>query len=117
MIKERVIRYAEKQYSTLPESPFSSSPNTIVFRHKRNRKWYGVIMSVAKNKLGLDSELQIELICVKLNPELIDILRNKEGYYPAYHMNKEHWISIVLDGTISSEEICSLLDDSYYLTK
>lgn len=40
----------------------------------------------------------------------------KNGILPAYHMNKEHWITILLDGTVSKEKICELIDISYELT-
>ena len=47
---------------------------------------------------------------------LIGSLRLKEGFFPAYHMNKEKWITIFLDGTVPKNEICDLLDLSYDLT-
>lgn len=117
IIKEKILSYAENQYDSLPEYPFKASPTTAVLRHEGNRKWYGVIMTLSKTKLGLESDTTVDLLGIKLDPELISILRNKDGYFPAYHMNKEHWISIILDGTVPSKEICSLLDDSYFLTK
>ncbi|MBH9988732.1 MmcQ/YjbR family DNA-binding protein [Bartonella sp. W8098] len=47
---------------------------------------------------------------------MIGNLRQSVGYLPAYHMNKDSWISIVLDGTVSMKEICDLIDQSYFLT-
>lgn len=48
---------------------------------------------------------------------MIGSLRMKEGFFPAYHMNKENWISILLDGTVSADEIEPLLELSYQLTR
>lgn len=35
---------------------------------------------------------------------------------PAYHMNKRHWISIILDGSMSEEQVFQLIAESYALT-
>ena len=45
------------------------------------------------------------------------ISRMKEGFYPAYHMNKDKWISILMDGTVPAKEIMELIELSYSLTK
>ncbi len=45
------------------------------------------------------------------------MLREQSGYLPAYHMNKERWITIRLDGSVPEEEIKNLIDMSYHLTK
>ena len=47
---------------------------------------------------------------------MIGNLRQSAGYLPAYHMNKDSWITIVLDGTVPMKEICDLIDQSYFLT-
>lgn len=47
---------------------------------------------------------------------MIGGLRKEEGILPAYHMNKEHWITVLLDGTVEKEEICNLIDISFELT-
>ncbi len=117
MIKSTILTYAHEHYNSIPEHPFKSSPTTAVLRHQTNRKWYGVFMTLSKRTLGIDSDERMDLILIKLQPDLVAILRAKTGYFPAYHMNKEHWISITLDGTVPAKEICSLLDDSYLLTK
>ena len=44
-------------------------------------------------------------------------LRGQRGILPAYHMNKEHWITIVLDSPFPEEEIYNLINLSYDLTK
>jgi predicted DNA-binding protein (MmcQ/YjbR family) len=40
----------------------------------------------------------------------------KAGFLPAYHMNKEHWLTVLLDNTVPEKEIYELIDDSYELT-
>ena len=82
-----------------------------------NRKWYALIMTISKKTLNLPGEGQMDVMNIKSDPELVSVLRGKNGYYPAYHMNKEKWITVALDGTVSLEEIMNLLSLSYELTK
>ena len=53
---------------------------------------------------------------LKCEPEHAEVLRS---YYPAvlpgYHMNKKHWNTVVLDGSIAEAEVLSMIDDSYRL--
>ncbi|MFD1902374.1 MmcQ/YjbR family DNA-binding protein [Enterococcus termitis] len=73
-------------------------------------------MTIPRNKLYGDEEIKIDVINLKINPELNEIVRNKNGYYQAYHMNKEHWITIDLSAVESLGQIAGLIDDSFKLT-
>ncbi len=75
------------------------------------------MLVVEKNKLGIDSDDRVDILDVKCDPILIGSLIQNEGYFPAYHMNKTHWITILLDGSVPKEEIFNLIDLSYDLTK
>ena len=57
-----------------------------------------------------------ELLNVKLDPELVGLLKQTPGFLPAYHMNKATWISIRLK-QIAAEQIKDLLAQSYDLTQ
>lgn len=52
-----------------------------------------------------------------MSPEISDRLRNGENILPGYHMDKEHWISIVLERTDPEGEIYNLIEQSFHLTK
>ncbi|WP_440895585.1 MmcQ/YjbR family DNA-binding protein [Amphibacillus sp. Q70] len=116
MSREIILNYAKEKYSTKPDYPWRKFPNYAVLRHDNNNKWYGLLMDVDKSKLQIDGNGKVEILNVKCDPGLADSLREEEGILPAYHMNKEHWLSIVLDGSVSNKEIFSLLDLSYDLT-
>lgn len=88
-----------------------------VLRHKKNNKWYGLLTKVARAKLYIEGDGEVEILNVKCDPVLGDLLRRENSILPAYHMNKEHWITIVLDGSVPIEEVFHLLDTSYGLTK
>ena len=53
MKKEEIFEYVQKQYGTMPEYLWTKLPDSAVLRHK-NGKWYAVIMTVEKSKLGLE---------------------------------------------------------------
>lgn len=115
--RNELFSHVREKYGTEPEYPWISSPDTAVLRHSDNNKWYGIVMPVSGYKLNpeLGDEV-IDVINVKADPVLIGALRMNTGYYPAFHMNKDKWISIALDGTVSFEEICTLIDASFELT-
>jgi predicted DNA-binding protein (MmcQ/YjbR family) len=115
-LKNRLIEYAQTLNEVQVDHPFKKFPDYKALRHKCNGKWFGLIMSVEKNKLGFRSNDMVEIIDVKSDPELISIIKNSSGLLPAYHMNKNHWITIMLDGSISFEQIINLLNHSYNLT-
>ena len=62
----------------------------VVLRHTDNQKWYGLIIEVGRNKLGLPGDGEVDILNVKSDPMLIGSYRTQEGFFPAYHMNKEN---------------------------
>ena len=111
MDREDIFEYVKKQYGTLPEYLWSSSPDSAVLRHQ-NGKWYAVIMNVEKSKHG---ENNVEIMNVKCAPEMTGMIIQTYGFLPGYHMNKQHWITILLDGTVGESKILDFLDMSYDL--
>lgn len=111
-----VLRYAAKQYGTQPESLWLSLPGYAVLRHEDNRKWYGLFMDVPRKKLGLSGEGSMDVLEVKCDPILAGSLRMEPGVLPAYHMHRENWITVLLDGTVKRKRILFLLDQSFFLT-
>jgi predicted DNA-binding protein (MmcQ/YjbR family) len=106
----RITNYIINKYNDLPEFLWKNDNETGVFRNKKNNKWYGIIMNIDKSKLG-DGKGNIEVINVKINN--VNNYINKKGFYKAYHMNKENWITITLDETLKDEEIERVIDESY----
>ncbi len=115
MDREKIFEYVKEEYNTIPEYLWDKYPLYAVLKHSNN-KWYGIIMNISKEKLGLEGKEEIDIMDVKCHPEMIGGLRLKKGFLPAYHMNKEHWITIILDGSVESEKIKELIDLSYEST-
>lgn len=109
--------YIEESYGTVGEYPFAKDVSTCVFRHRENRKWFAVIMEIPKKKLALSGGGDIRVVNVKCDTRLIGSFRQENGIFPAYHMSKAHWLTVVLDGTVAEEKLKFLIDMSYDLTK
>lgn len=112
----RIAAKIEEKYQSVPEFLWQKYPGYAIFRNKENKKWYAAIMNILKEKIEKGA-YEVEIIDVKLNPEKIQTLLPKKGFYEAYHMNKKTWITILLDDTISDGEIMSYVQESYELTK
>lgn len=116
MDRNEIFEYVKQQYSTDPEYLWADSPNYAVLRHSGNKKWYAIIMDVSAERLGLERDGIIDIMDVKCPPDMVDVLRQTFGFLPAYHMNKRHWITILLDGSIPDNQILDYLDWSFDLT-
>lgn len=85
------IHYIQDAYSTEPEHPWADKPEFSVFRHASNKKWFALFMTVKASLLGLPGAEEVPVLNLKADPRLIGPQREKPGFFPAYHMNKEHW--------------------------
>lgn len=117
MTREELLRYAADAYGTEPEYPWLDEPSFAVLRHSLGEKWYGLVMTLPRRTLGLPGEGSVDVLNLKLDPALVYILREQPGCLPAWHMNKTHWLTVLLDGSVPPERVRDLLDQSYELTK
>lgn len=116
MNRKELESYIVDKYSVEPEYPWAKMPTFAVFRHSNNKKWFAVIMTITKDKLGLDSTENIDIVNLKCDPLFMGSVLNEQGIFPAYHMSKTHWISVALDGSVEPDKIKWLLDLSFDLT-
>ena len=113
MQRERIIEYIKDRFSAEEEHLWAQYPNYSVFRHPASKKWFGIIMDISRSKLGLDGDGPVDILDIKCSPLMIGSLLSEKGFLPAYHMNKDSWITILLDGTVPDERIYPLLELSY----
>ncbi|QFT95475.1 hypothetical protein FIU86_21660 (plasmid) [Roseovarius sp. THAF9] len=116
-VRNDVIAYGKEEYSVEPDRPFEKYPSFFVLRHKDNDKWFALVMDVPAHRIGLEGDRSIDILDIKADPDEIGALRKKVGFFPAYHMNKEHWLTVILDGTVELDEIKRLIDRSFTLSK
>ena len=112
-----LIAYVREKYGDELEYLWDKFPDNAVWRRKDNEKWYGALLSVSRRKLGLPSDEIVEIINLRAEPEEMENLIDNACFFPGWHMNKKHWYTIILDGTVSMDEICRRVDESYLLAK
>ena len=114
---KEIIEYVKNKYGDELEFLWEKSPKNAVIRRKFTKKWYAAILTISKRKIGLDSDEAVEIINLHNSSEEIEKLIDNKRYFPAYHMNKKHWCTICLDGTVELKEIYKLINISYELAK
>ena len=108
----RIVNEIIKKYNVSPEFLWDKYPSYGIFRSKTSNKWFAAILNVDKSKVINNKSGEIEIINVKVDDLVNDYLKEK-GIYPAYHMSKKSWITIILDDTCKDEKIMELIDISY----
>ncbi len=115
-IAKEIIAYVRNTYGDELEYLWKKFPDNAVVRRSDNKKWYAAILTVSRSKLGFESDEIVEVIDLRMKPEEVEKI-DKVKILPGYHMNKKHWITVVLDGSVSLDEIFTLIDESYVLAK
>lgn len=121
---QRLQEYLVTQYGDFPSNPFIKNPSISAFRNPFNDKWYALVMTIERGKLDLgqetwsieEKELPIEVVNLKIQPDRLSDLLETAGIYPSYHMNKKHWVTVVLDDQVSDALLFDLVATSRYLT-
>ena len=71
-MRDKIFAFAKARYDTNPEYLWDSTPEAAVLRHRRNRKWYAIVMLVRKSSLGLDGEGEKWVVNVKADADDIE---------------------------------------------
>ena len=108
MNKEEIINFCLELANTYEDYPFPDDMESVTMKHRENNKWFALIMSV-KGSLYLN---------IKTDPDYSDLLRKTYDYIiPAYHMNKQHWNTIIISEKCDRKLVEELIEQSYDLTK
>ena len=116
MTKQQFLEYCKGTYGTSPDYPFDEDFLTAVLRHADNRKWYAIVMRVSRRKFGFESDEIIDVVNLKLPTEMFGSFGAADGVHPAYHMNKLHWISVLLPDA-PEDVVAFLTNASFEATK
>lgn len=114
---QKLIQYVSDTYGDKPEFLWEKFSDNAIWRRADNRKWYGLLLTVAKSKLGLPSDEKVEIIDLRVKPEEIGTFVDNKTIFSGYHMNKKHWITVCLDGSTPLSKIEKLLDISYEIAR
>lgn len=116
MDPKALLACVQAAYGVLPEYLWPDYPETFILRRPDNRKWFGVVMDVDRAKLGLPGLGRVFLLDVKTGPILGGSYLGQPGIVRAWHMNKNHWLGVLLDGSAPEQTVRELLDLSYTMT-
>ena len=111
-----IINYIKEKYNDELEFLWEKFDDNAIWRNKQNNKWYALLLTVSKRKLGIESDDMVEIIDLRYQKEEIDRIIDNKNIFPGYHMNKKSWITIKLDNSVNIKQIYKLIDNSYNMS-
>lgn len=114
---KELIAFVKEEYGDELEYLWKKFPDNAVLRRKDNGKWYAALLTVSKKKLGLPGDEKAEILDLRHDPVTLPDLIDGKKYFPGWHMNKKNWYTIILDGSVSIDEIKERIRNSYALAK
>lgn len=109
----RILSLVKDTYGDDYETPWGKEEDGIIVRNPRTKKWYLLIMRVNGGKIDPSLTSVMEIMNVRVGEALVSTLIKEKGIYPAYHMNKKYWISVLLDGSVNENGIMDLIAISH----
>lgn len=104
--KSDLITYCLTYKDVYEDYPFRDHEWTVI-RHRGNKRVFAWIYR-------REGQVCINLKCA---PQWIEFWRKAySGVRPGYHLNKKHWNTVVLDGSVPDEDIKRMIGESYDLT-
>lgn len=113
---KQIIKYIKEKYEDELEFLWEKYDDAAIWRNKQNNKWYGLLMIITEDKLGVESNRIIEVLDIRYQKEESQKIVDNKKIFPGYHMNKKSWITIKLDNTVEIRRIKELIDNSYNLS-
>lgn len=112
----RIADLIIQKYANAPEFLWKTTPGTGVFRNPETKKWYLAILDIDRNKIQKNKTGLVEIALIKLSRENVEKRLKQEHIYPGWHMNKKYWIAVILDESLSDNEIMELIEESHSFT-
>lgn len=113
-LKKDYISWIKNQFGAEPDFPWPDTPDYCVFRCP-NEKWFALVMRIKYKQLGLTGDENVWVVNIKADQTEIPNLIDHKSIFPAWHMNKKHWITVLLTAVTDFEKLCELTLKSYEL--
>lgn len=113
---KEIIKYIKEKYNDNLEFLWKKFSENAVWRNKKNKKWYAILLVISERKLGLDSDKIIDILDLRYEKDKIKEIIDNDKIFAGYHMNKDSWITIRLDGSVKTKKILQLIDNSYNIS-
>lgn len=117
MTKQELETYISEKYQIIPVHLFQRDPYSCVFQHSNEHKWFAVLMRVSYQSLGISKCGEVDILTVRCDTANISSMYKQDGVVPAYYMDKDKWITVLIDGTIQKDTLVALVDMSFELTR
>ncbi|MBP3893842.1 MAG: MmcQ/YjbR family DNA-binding protein [Atopobiaceae bacterium] len=115
MTLDELGAYVAERYGAVSDHSFKEDVSVTVYSRPDNRKWFAAAKNVGRRSVDAGSDGRIDILNVKLNPREVAALRSRDGFRPAWRMNQNSWVTILLDGTVSDDEVYELVDKAFAL--
>ena len=115
-IKEKYVDFLHSYFHTFGDNPWAGEPydSSTVYRCPNN-KWFVLLMQIKFKNLGFESDEPVW--AVNLKAENVEAITDKKSIFPAYHMNKKYWITVLLTAVTDFDKLCELTKKSYALVQ
>ena len=114
---KKIITYIKEKYGDELEFLWDNAPDCAIARRKDNKKWYLIIMTVKKDRLGFKTDKMVEVMNLTAPKEKVPQIIDNKTFFPAYHMNKQSWFTILLENVDDYGQVFDLIDNSYLKVK
>lgn len=124
-VHQKYVDFLAERFGAFGDNPWASEDGKApededyaVFRCP-NKKWFALIMKISFRQLGFTegvaAEEKVWVVNLKADPKMIPTIINKKSIFPAYHMNKKYWITILLTAVTDFTHLCELTEESFNL--
>lgn len=114
-LKDDFIAWIKSKFGAEPDYPWpDDAPYSFVFRCP-NEKWFALVMRIKYRQLGLTGDENVWVVNMKADQDDIPNLIDHKSIFPAWHMNKKHWITILLTAVTDFNKLCEQTEKSYEL--
>ena len=115
-IKEKYVDFLHSYFNAPGDNPWAEEPfNSSTVYRCPNNKWFALIMQIKFKNLGFESDEPVWI--VNLKAEKVESITDKKSIFPAYHMNKKYWITVLLTAVTDFEKLCELTKKSFALVQ
>ena len=115
-IKEKYVDFLHSYFNAPGDNPWAEEPyDTSTVYRCPNNKWFALVMNIKLKNLGFESEEPVWI--VNLKAEDVEAITDKKSIFPAYHMNKKYWITVLLTAVTDFEKLCELTKKSLSLVQ
>lgn len=128
-LHEKYSQFLEDEFNCRPDFPWAAPENQVGTRSSiksgryddaavyrcPNNKWFALVMGITYKNLGFENDEKLFVVNLKADKERISEIIDRKSIFPAYHMNKKHWITVLLTGVTDFDQLCALTRQSYAL--